>query len=302
MYIYSILIFLTVIIIGLVFTSFTSHTKRKTKYQLLNDLEEQLENINHVKNEEHMLDKMYKKYFKSSMEKGIFYKFSKLLKINTNDLQKKLWRAGIEDLSPEALASFKIFCFFLIMLSLPVFFLTNQLVTLLFPFVCTLGYILPDFILKSMYKSRRSKILDDYTFFLRLVAEATSKGLNERAAFLKVSNGFSCLLTKEFQKAEKKSLVGYDWYECIEETINKMDIEELKLMFMEMKISKQRGTPVSEVFERLVTKTEAELKHQFASEARIKSVTMTIPTIIFLFIPTIALLILPMTEAIFNVL
>jgi len=301
-YIYSILIFLVVLIVGLFFTTLVSQKKRKTKYRLLNDLEQQLENIDNIKKEEHIMDKMYKKYFKSSMERGFFYKISMLLKINTDNIQKKLWRAGIEDLSPEALASFKVFCFFLLLLSLPVYFITSQLITLLFPFVCGLAYIAPDFILQSMYKERRNKILDDYTFFLRLVAEATGKGLNERAAFLKVSNGFSCLLTKEFQKAEKKALVGYDWYECVEEVINKMDIEELKLMFMEMKISKQRGTPVSEVFDRLVTKTETELKHQFTSEARIKSVTMTIPTIIFLFIPTIALLILPMTEAIFNVL
>lgn len=298
--IYSVMTFLITIILG----TFLLNIKHKIRSKGLFSRLEEIENINNYKTKyenPHFIEKMYKQYFQGYFEKStLVNKITKLLNINLAEIQRELDRAGIENISPQAIASLKILGFYLIVLSLLLFVSIQKTEILLLCLIGALGFIGPNYILRKKYNQRRNIFLNDYVFFLRLVAEATEKGLNEQAAFSKVVNNYICPLTVEFKKAEQKAIVNNDWFKEMEDLITKMDIDEIKTMMIELRIAKEKGIPITNIFTRLVDKTEHELASQYTAEARKKSVTMTLPTIFFLFMPTLALLLLPLIDSVMN--
>lgn len=224
-------------------------------------------------------------------------KFDRLMKslgLNLQEFQRQLLRADVTNITPIEFAVLKIiglFGFIFLILTTPLIWGFNGVIVS-FIFFLALGF-LPSYRLNSIYQRRKEIIRDILPHYLRLLANATSAGLTIEEAIRRISSKYPCLLSEEFKKAEKEAKYTNDWKQALENMAFRNDIDELYNLVTEINITKEKGTPISDVLVRHADKIEMENSLSITEKARKKATTIILPIFVFLFIPVIGLTMLP---------
>lgn len=238
----------------------------------------------------------FNKYIKPYIKKNpnLFCKMLNIIGIDLQKIQRQLLRANIKNITSEELASLKIVGFLAgIFISITTFpFLKYTGLSLGIGFYIYLGFI-PFLKLDKKYNKRKNEIKEMLPIYLRLLASATSSGLTVEEAIRRVSEKYPCLLSEEFKKVENESKYTNNWMDALENMAFRNDIDELYNLVSEIKISKERGTPITDVLLKNAEKIETEKVLRSSETARKKSTLLILPIFLFLFAPLVTLIMLP---------
>lgn len=242
-------------------------------------------------------EKYLKPYIRNNPKK--FRSILKTIGIDLETIQKQLLRADVTDQTPEQMASLKIAGLFLgtFVGASSFMFLGIASVAIGLGIYMYLG-VFPFSRLAKIYDKRKSEIKDTLPTYLRFMADATSVGLTVEEAIKRVSQKYDCLLSDEFKKVEKEARLTGNWASAMEAMAFKNDIDELYSLVSEIRISKDKGTPITELLIRHAEKMDNESSLRASEVARKKSTTLIVPIFIFLFVPLLGVIMLPAADLI----
>ena len=243
----------------------------------------------------------YERYLKPYIRKNpkAFNGILKTIGIDLLTIQKQLLRADVHDQTPEQMASLKVAGLFLgAFVGIASYvFLGVASVAIGLGIYMYFG-VIPFSKFTKIYDKRRSEIKDTLPTYLRLMADATSVGLTVEEAIKRVSQKYDCLLSEEFKKVEKESRLTGNWASALEAMAFKNDIDELYSLVSEIRISKDKGTPITELLVRHAEKMDNESSLRASEIARKKSTTLIVPIFMFLFVPLLGVIMLPAADLI----
>jgi len=243
----------------------------------------------------------FEKFLKPYIRKNpnAFNSILKAIGIDLSTIQKQLLRADVTDQTPEQMASLKILGLFLgaFVGAASYVFLGLTSVALGLGIYMYFG-VIPFSKLNNIYAARKNEIKETLPTFLRFMADATSVGLTVEEAIKRVSQKYDCLLSEEFKKVENDARYTNNWANAMETMAFKNDIDELYSLVSEIRISKDKGTPITELLIRHAEKIDNEQSLRIAEVARKKSTTLIIPIFMFLFVPLLGVIMLPAAEQI----
>lgn len=243
----------------------------------------------------------YEKYLKPYIRKNpnSFNGILKAIGIDLSTIQKHLLRADILDQTPEQMASLKIAGLFLGTFVGATSYVFLGILGIAFGMAVYMYLgIIPFSRLTRIYEKRKAEIKNTLPIFLRFMSDATSVGLTVEEAIKRVSAKYDCLLSNEFLKVEKDARFTSNWGSAMEDMAFKNDIDELYSLVSEIRISKDKGTPITELLVRHAEKMDNERSLRASEIARKKSTTLIIPIFIFLIVPLLGVIMLPAMELI----
>ena len=294
----ALIAFALILIIGITIT-IVMEKRKKDKYikRIEKHREFSKEDVFEEFKEKNRYSDAFNKYVRPYIKKNPdgFHKLLKMLNIDLQSFQRQLLRADVKNITPEEIAVMKaigIFGFLFILLTTVMFMGLYGVVFALFFLV--IFFVFPTSRLDNIYKKRSAEIKDTLPTYLRLLASATSAGLTIEEAIRKVSRKYPCLLSEEFKKVENEAKYSNDWGQALENMAFKNDIDELYNLIAEIKITKEKGTPITDVLIRHADKIDMESTFTITERARKKSTTMILPIFLFLFAPLLGIIMLPM--------
>ena len=294
----TLIVFALILIIGVV-TTIVMEKRRKNKYikRIERHREFSKEDVFEEFKEKNRYSDAFNKYVRPYIQRNPtgFQRLLKSLGFDLQNIQRQLLRADVKNVTPEEIAVLKIIGIFggvFILLTTFMFAgLYSVIIALLFMVVF---FVLPTSWLDRLYKKRKDEIVETLPIYLRFLADATSAGLTIEEAIRKVSRKYPCLLSEEFKKVENEAKYSNDWSQALENMAFKNDVDELYNLIAEIKITKEKGTPITEVLLRHADKIDLESTFTIAEKARKKSTSMIFPIFLFLFAPILAIVLLPM--------
>lgn len=251
------------------------------------------------------VSEVYNKYVKTyiNKNKSLYNKMLNTLGIDPNDLQKQLTRANIKKYNGEQLATLKLGGFLVgIFLGITMFLFSGGIGLLIGIGVGFGIMILPTLLVNEKFEMRKKEILNVLPTTLRLLADATSTGHTIEDAIGRVKRKYKNTLSDEFDKVEKEASFTNDWLLALEHMDERCDIIEITNLVSEIKITKQRGTSITDVLVNYAKKMDKESMIRMTETARKKTTTLLMPILLFLFAPLIALILLPALNLILNAL
>lgn len=300
----ALIVFALILIVGVVIT-IVMEKRRKDKYikRIEKHREFSKEDVFEEFKEKNRYSDAFNKYVRPYIHKNPngFHRLLKSLGLNLQSFQRQLLRADVKNITPEEIATLKIIGLFggaFIIVTTGLFAgMYGIAMGLLF---IVIFYVTPTSRLDKIYKKRRDEIKDILPTYLRLLANATSAGLTIEEAIRKVSRKYPCLLSDEFKKVENEAKYSNDWGQALENMAFKNDIDELYNLIAEIKITKEKGTPITEVLIRHADKIDMESTFTITERARKKATSLILPIFLFLFAPLLGIILLPMFSIIVN--
>lgn len=293
----ALLVFAIILLIGVPLTIFIEK-KKKDKY--IKRIEKHREftrtDLFEEFKEKNRYSDAFNRYVRPYIDKNPtgFNQLLKSLGLDLQTFQRQLLRANIKNITPMEIATLKIIGLFgsiFLLLTTVLFLGFNSLI--LAGGVLIAFYVLPTMNLDKAYQKRKDEIVAILPTYLRLLANATSAGLTIEEAIRKVSSKYDCLLSEEFKKVENEAKYSNDWSQAMENMAFKNDIEELYSLVSEIRITKEKGTPITDVLTRHAEKIDMESSFSVMEKARKKSTLVIIPIFLFLFLPVLAIIVLP---------
>lgn len=300
----ALIAFALILIIGIT-TTIVMEKRKKDKYikRIEKHREFSKEDVFEEFKEKNRYSDAFNKYIRPYIKKNPdgFHKLLGMLSIDLQSFQRQLLRADVKNITPEEIAVLKaigIFGFIFILLTTVMFIGIYGVAIALFFLI--VFFVFPTSRLDRIYKKRSAEIKDTLPTYLRLLASATSVGLTIEEAIRKVSRKYPCLLSEEFKKVENEAKYSNDWSQALENMAFKNDIDELHNLISEIKITKEKGTPITEVLIRHADKIDMESTFTITERARKKSTTMILPIFLFLFAPLLGIILLPMFDTLIS--
>jgi len=300
----TLIVFAIILIIGIAVT-IAMEKQKKDKYikRVEEHREFSKEDVFEEFKDKNRYSDAFNKYIRPYIHKNPkeFHKLLSTFGIDLQSFQRKLLRADVKNITPEEIAVLKViglFGFLFIILTTVWFIGIYGVIIALFFLI--LFYVLPTSRLDRLYKKRKDEIEDTLPNYLRLLANATSAGLTIEEAIRKVSAKYPCLLSEEFKKVENEAKYSSDWEQALENMSFKNDIDELYNLTSEIKITKEKGTPITEMLHRHADKIDMESTFTVTEKARKKATTIIFPIFFFLFVPLLAIILLPTFDIIIN--
>lgn len=291
------IVFAIILILGVVLTILIEK-KKKDKY--IKRIEQHRafnkEDVFEEFKEKNRYSDAFNRYVRPYIDKNPtgFHRLINALGFNLQTFQRQLLRADVKNVTPIELATVKIiglFGFFFILLT-TILFLGFDALFLSGAFLVAF-YVMPTARLDAKYNKRKEEIREILPTYLRLLANATSVGLTIEEAIRKVSHKYPCLLSEEFKKVETEVKYSNDWAQALENMAFKNDIDELYNLVAEINITKEKGTPITDVLVRHADKIDIESSLAVTEKARKKATGMIIPIFVFQFIPVLGIVMLP---------
>lgn len=157
-----------------------------------------------------------------------------------------------------------------------------------------LFYWYPDQRVKDRIKKRRETIKNNFPDFLDLVVVLLEVGSAPQEAIMQVSNSFHDATGEEFRRAAVASKYnGGQWQLALTEMAEKLQIVELSDVVSSLNLASEKGTPLAPVLREQVARLRF-AQQQRAEEKASKMGTKLMPIMgLFIFIPLIALLVVP---------
>lgn len=300
-------IFIFIVIVCFFLISLTG--KEKTNRNL-NRLEKLREYDSEEENEipmyeENNIQKKYNQYIKPyiNKNKSLYDKLLNTFGINVYDLQKQLTKANINKYNGEQLATLKIGGLLIGSFLGITLFLFSGTLGLLLGFGIGVGtMILPNMLINQKYEERKKEILNVLPTTLRMLADATSTGHTIEDAIMRVRKKYKNTLSTEFEKVEQEAKYTNDWLLALEHMDERCDIMEVTNLISEIKITKQKGTSITDVLTNFAKKMDKESMIRITEEARKKQTTLLMPILLFLFGPLLGLILLPALNLVINAL
>lgn len=301
----ALIIFGVLVIIGVAVTMITGK-KKKDRYikRVERHREFSKEDVFEEFKEKNRYSDAFNKYVRPYINKNPhgFHKLLSKMGIDLQTFQRQLLRADVKNITPEEIAVSKIIGLFggifLFVSTFPFLGLQSALFVCLF--FMMFFYVLPTSKLDATYRKRKNEIEEVLPVYLRFLANATSAGLTIEEAIRKVHRRYPCLLSQEFSKVENEAKYSNDWGQALENMAFKNDIDDLYNLVAEIRITKEKGTPITEVLLRHAEKIEMESTFAVTEKARKKATTMIIPIFLFLFVPLIGIILLPVLDVIMS--
>jgi Flp pilus assembly protein TadB len=300
----ALIAFALILIVGVV-TTIVMEKRRKDKYikRIEKHREFSKEDVFEEFKEKNRYSDAFNKYVRPYIRKNPngFHRLLGALSIDLQSFQRQLLRADVRNVTPEEIAALKaigIFGFLFILLTTFLFIGIYGVAIALFFLV--VFFVMPTSRLDRIYKKRSAEIRDILPTYLRLLANATSAGLTIEEAIRKVSRKYPCLLSEEFKKVENEAKYSNDWGQALENMAFKNDIDELYNLVAEIKITKEKGTPITEVLVRHADKIDMESTFTITERARKKATALILPIFLFLFTPLLAIILLPTFSTLIN--
>ena len=288
---------LVVLFFGLLFSyekkSTKRHSKNLSRFDTYKEMNED-EILKRIKNQDAYSEKFKKtgfKYVKNNAQ--LTANLITSLKIDLNQYDLILARADENEISAEELAIKKIVGMFVAL----AFGLIGVIFDYLFIVVAVLAYmyfaILPINQLNKKHKVKASNFREVMPSYIRLVANATGVGNSIEEALKKVGDKYPCVITDEINKASAEAEYSNDWVQGLLNASYNADISEFEQLVSEIRISKEKGTSITEVLLKLAEKVEKENAYEAEAIARSKATTIILPVFLFLFAPMLAGVLLP---------
>lgn len=299
----SVIVFLFIAIIGLLVTS-----KEKKK---ANEILERIDNQRNFKEEDVDINYIEKNKYQQkyndlikpyvNKNKKFFDKMRGYLGIDLDDLKKKLIRSNIYSINAEQVAVIKISGLLLGgIVGITLFLLMGMLGLCVGLLIAAAMILLPDMLIEEKYKNRKDEILYLLPTTLRLMSDATSTGHTISDAITRVSRKYKNILSDEFKKAEKEAKYSNDWLLALDHMADRCDIDELYNLMAEIKITQEKGTPITDVLLNFANKIDEEASLSISEKARKKNTTLLLPILLFLFAPLIGIVLLPAFDMVLN--
>jgi len=293
----ALIIFIIFCIIGIVANEIVNAKKtnkyvRRIKQHRDFNKEDVFEEFKEKNKYSNYFNRYVKPYIRKNPNK--FYMFLKKIGISLEAIQRQLLRADIKNTTPEEIAVLKIIGLFSSIFVFVTTFAFLGIYSLLISLAILITlYVFPTFRLDKIYNKRKNEIKDILPLYLRFLADATSSGLTIEESIKKIGRKYPCLLSDEFLKAENEVKYSNDWGEALENMAFKNDIDELYNLIAEIRITKEKGTPITDVLLRHAEKIETESVLTATEKARKKTTTLLFPIFLFLFAPLVLIIILP---------
>lgn len=239
---------------------------------------------------------MYDKYVKSYIRKNkdLYEKLLGIFGIDLKKIEKKLIRGNITKVTAEQISIIKIGGVFLSLfvgITLLLFMgITGLLIGLA---IAAATLLLPEILIDEQYNLRKNEILYVLPTTLKLMADATSTGHTVNDAIMRVRRKYKNVLADEFEKAEEEARYSNDWLLALENMADRCDIDEIYNLIAEIKITQEKGTPITDVLINYANKIETEATIRLTEVARKRNTTLLVPILLFLFAPLIGLILLP---------
>ncbi|QUH22023.1 type II secretion system F family protein [Alkaliphilus sp. B6464] len=302
---FALIVFAVVLGIIIVSTIIMSNIKKKNKYvsRIEKHREFSEEDVFEDFQEKNKYSDAFNRYVKPYIKKhpDVFTKILGTTGIDLQEIQRKLLRANVRDKTPEQMAALKIIGLFagvfVCVATFPFMDYMGLAIGLGFYFYLS---IIPFSRLDSRYNKRKDEIKDTLPTYLRLMANATSVGHTVEEATRRVSDRYNCILSEEFKKVENEAKYSNNWSDALENMAFRNDVDELYNLVSEIKISKEKGTPITELLLRHAEKIEVEKVLRSSEIARKKSTILILPIFLFLFAPLIGLIMLPAADIMMN--
>lgn len=293
----ALIVFGIVLVFGIVWIQFVEKRKQNKYVKRIEKHREfSKEDVFEEFKEKNKYSDAFNKYVRPYIRKNptLFHKLLEALGIDLQVFQRQLLRADVRNQLPEELAVMKVIGLFgAIFIFITTFFFLGMNSLIFSLTFLVFFYVSPTAKLDKIYNKRKDEIKDTLPIYLRLLANATSSGLTIEEAIRKVCRKYPCLLSEEFKKVENEAKYSNNWGQALENMAFKNDIDELYNLISEIKITKEKGTPITEVLTRHAEKIEMESTFAVTEKARKKATTIIIPIFFFLFVPLLGLILLP---------
>lgn len=296
----ALVIFVVVLIIGVIFGNVlnkkksSKHIRRIERHRNFSE-----DSVFEEFKEKNKYSDYFNKYVQPYIRKNpnSFYNLLKKIGISLEDIQRQLLRADVKNITPEEIGAMKIIGLFGAIFVLVTTFLFLGIYSLLISLsILVLFYVMPTARIERIYKKRKEIMKDTLPMYLRLLADATSAGLTIEEAIKKINKKSPGLLSEEFLKVEHEAKYSNDWGQALENMAFKNDVDELYNLIAEIKITKEKGTPITDVLLRHAEKIELESVLNITEKARKKATTLIFPIFLFLFAPLLVLILLPAVD------
>lgn len=290
-------IFIFIVAICFYLLSFTGKQKANKSINRIERLREYNSN-DYIKEEEYVEGKQnaYDQYVKPYIQKNksLYNKLLSNFGIKIEDIEKELKRANITKYNADQIATLKVGGVIIgVFLGVALIFFNGLDGLLIGIGIGLASNMLPGMMIKEEYEKRKRNILNVLPTTLRLLADATSTGHTIDDAIMRVSRKYNTTLSSEFRKAEEEAKYTNDWILALENMEERCDIMELTNLVSEIKITKLRGTSITEVLVNYAKKMEEETMIRITEEARKKTTTLLMPILLFLFGPLLGIILLP---------
>jgi len=296
----ALVIFVVVLIIGVVFGNVlnkkksSKHIRRIERHRSFSE-DSVFEEFKEKNKYSDYFNKYVQPYIRKNPNK--FYNLLKKIGISLEDIQRQLLRADVKNITPEEIGTMKIIGLFGAIFVLVTTFLFLGIYSLLISLsILVFFYVMPTARIERIYKKRKEIMKDTLPMYLRLLADATSAGLTIEEAIKKINKKSPGLLSEEFLKVEHEAKYSNDWGQALENMAFKNDVDELYNLIAEIKITKEKGTPITDVLLRHAEKIELESVLNITEKARKKATTLIFPIFLFLFAPLLVLILLPAVD------
>lgn len=224
------------------------------------------------------------------------------LKIDLKQLDLIIARADETEITAEELAVKKIIGLFGALLVALLGIFVNYLFFVVAIVVYLYFAVNPIDKLNKKHKMKQRDFKDLMPSYLRLVANATAVGNSIEEALRKVGEKYPCVITNEINKANLEASYSNDWLQALLNVSYKADIPEFEQMVSEIRITKEKGTSITEILSKLADKIEKENAYDMEALARQKASTIIFPVFMLLFAPMLCGILLPVSTIVGQVL
>lgn len=156
--------------------------------------------------------------------------------------------------------------------------------------------------LNDKHKKKQAEFKEVMPSYLRLVANATAVGNSIEEALKKVGEKYPCVITNEINKANLEASYSNDWLQALLNVSYKADIPEFEQMVSEIRITKEKGTSITDILLKLAEKIEKENAYDMEALARQKASTIIFPVFMLLFAPMLGGILLPVSTIVGEIL
>jgi tight adherence protein C len=172
--------------------------------------------------------------------------------------------------------------------------ITSKSITLLVLAAGIVGFLLPDFVLRSKIRKRQEEITDSLPDALDLLVVCVEAGLGLNAAFIKITEEFqlsSPSLSEEFDIVNREMVAGKPRQEALRALTERTGVEDVKSLVAMLIQTEKLGTSLAQSL-RVHSDSLRMRRRQKAEEAAAKTTIKLVFPLVFLMFPALFIVIL----------